>query len=165
MRKREPRRESRDDFIAQLKEIVQLHLETARAYNQALANREVPEIHRQLSKFRSDHVRHAVELTHALELLGVFFKKSALDLKGFLLEKISAMRALTGTEGALKVMRKSEMTTNECYLKISISGLPPNLNDIIRRNLDDEKHHLRYLNALLNRRPWDVPHSTSKEKF
>ena len=41
--------------------------------------------------------------------------KRSVDLKGLLLEGFTALRSVTGTEGALKAMQSNEKTTNKKY--------------------------------------------------
>ena len=72
------------------------------------------------------------------------------DFKGFLIEGFTALRSVTGTEGALKAMQGNEKLTNKRYEDaLNIVGLPEDVLDIIRRNREDERGHLEYIERTL----------------
>lgn len=68
------------------------------------------------------------------------------DLLGFLIEGFTAVRSITGTEGALKAMRMNEMVTNSTYEKAAGNEIyPARIRTLIERNYRDEKRHLAWI--------------------
>jgi demethoxyubiquinone hydroxylase (CLK1/Coq7/Cat5 family) len=77
-------------------------------------------------------------------------------LKGYLIEGFTALRSMTGTEGALKAMRTNEKITNKNYDKALSQDLPADVAAIVRRNRDDERRHLEYIETALSNRVWET---------
>lgn len=149
--------------IAQkLTKLIKLDVDAVRAYQQALDNIDVPAIHTSLSQFRDDHQRHIAELSAAIRDLGEEPPSNAPDIKGFFIEGFTAIRSLTGTEGALKAMRGNEKLTTSTYHDALSEDLPANIQALIRKNYADEQRHLQYIEHMLATKAWNpsgVPHS------
>jgi len=150
------------DIARNLAKLMQLDVDAARAYEQALDNIDVPAIHKSLSLFRDDHKRHISELGQAIRNLGEEPPSESPDIKGFFIEGFTAIRSLTGTEGALKAMRGNEKLTTSTYHDALSEDLPEDIKQLVQKNYSDEERHLKYIEHLLTSKAWDpsgVPHS------
>ena len=146
-----------DDTIKRLKKLCQLDIDAARAYQQAIEKIDFAEIREQLIAFRADHERHIANLSEAVQRLGGEAPKRSPDVKGYLLEGFTALRSITGTEGALKAMRSNEKLTNKTYDDVlGEPGLMEDVRALVERNRDDERRHLAYIEGALEARAWEV---------
>jgi uncharacterized protein (TIGR02284 family) len=144
------------NIIEQLNELIQLDIDAVHAYQQAIDRIDVPGIAEDLEGFKGDHERHIDELSAAVRRLGGEPPKRTRDFKGYLIEGFTALRSITGTEGALKAMRSNERTTNKKYDEALSEPLPPDIAALVRRNRDDERRHLQYIENALTNRTWDL---------
>jgi hypothetical protein len=64
------------------------------------------------------------------------------DLKGVLLEGLTALRSVTGTLGALRAMKMNEKLTNHAYERTLEMTLPAGAREVVLRNREDERRHL-----------------------
>lgn len=136
--------------LALLASLAQLDVDAVKAYERALRNVDEPDVHRRLAVFRDDHERHVQELGDAIRSLGGSPPEPKPDLKGLLLGGLTALRSATGTGGALSAMRGNEQLTNRRYdAALRTEGLSDEFRDLIRRNWEDEKRHLRYIEQTL----------------
>lgn len=151
-------------YVEQIRTLIKLDIDASRAYSNACENREVPAIHRRLTGFRADHERHVLELSQLIRELGEEPPTPIANLSGYLMKKITSLRLMPaiGNEARLRVMRRSERMTVALYRKALECDLPREISEVLEQNLKDEERHLHYLDALLERRPWDVPHSSNK---
>jgi hypothetical protein len=100
----------------------------------------------QLALFRVDHERHIQELSNCLAAFGEKAPERSRDFTGFLLEGMTAIRALLGTLQALKAMRQNELTTNREYQgALDYAGYPSDVRAMLQRGLADERRHLQYI--------------------
>lgn len=138
-----------------LKELAQLDVDAVFAYEQALEQIEESEIHEAIKSFKEDHLRHIEDLNRHLKNMGENPVEKSQDFKGFLIEGFTMVRALTGTQGALKAMESNEKTTNKSY-KCAIKDnpdLPEEIMALLQKNYEDEKRHLDYIEKTLSK--WD----------
>lgn len=136
--------------VALLASLAQLDVDAIKAYERALRNVDKPDVHQRLTAFKQDHERHVQELGDAIRALGGTPPEPKADLKGLILGGLTALRSATGTEGALSAMRGNEQLTNRRYdAAMQTEGLPDDVRDLIRRNWEDEKRHLRYIEQIL----------------
>jgi len=143
------------DLAKKLYKLAQLDIDAVNAYEQALKNIEHNAIHTQISQFRDDHVRHINELSIAIRSLGAEPPERTPDLKGFLITGFTAIRSITGTEGALKAMQSNEKLTNSTYADALNWEMTPEIRTLIQKNYADEKRHLDYINSILTTRAWE----------
>lgn len=143
-----------DDVIKCMQKLAQLDVDAVRAYGQAIEEIDLPEIRHSISKFRDDHLRHIEELNREIKILGGEPNDYKPDLKGFLIEGFTAIRSMTGTEGALKAMKTNEKLTNKTYSDALKAELPTNIRSLIEKNYNDEKRHLAYIEEALVKTPW-----------
>jgi len=143
-------------LIKDLCELAQLDIDAIRAYDQALDNIDHPSIHTQISSFKADHARHVNDLNSIIRRLGGEPPSFSPDLKGFFIEGFTAIRSLTGTEGALKAMRSNEKLTNKSYEKALGWELPADIRATIEKNFADERRHLAYIEQAIETKAWET---------
>ena len=129
-----------------MNDLIQLDIDATHAYQQALDVIKEKDIHEQLKKFKGDHERHIKELSALLKELGGEPIKKTQDFKGYIIEGMTFLRSITGTEGALKAMVTNEKITNKKYQEaLEYQGLPREARSLITTNYQDEKTHLAYV--------------------
>ena len=141
--------------IALLRDLVHLDVDAIHAYDQAIKNIDVDAVRAQLERFKADHERHVTELSAAIVDLGGTAPQVRRDFKGFFIEGMTALRSAMGTEQSLRAMQTNEKLTNNQYDKASKMALPAHVDALIRRNLDDERRHLAYIEDAIARRAWE----------
>ncbi len=144
------------ETINLLKELFHLDVDAIAAYEQALDHIDDPEIHRQIKEFRQDHIRHVSTLRDEIRRMGGVSPDPKPDLKGILIGGFTALRSLTGTEGALKAMKGNEEITNKTYRAALAKELPKELMKVIRSHYEDEQRHLQYIERTLESKPWEA---------
>jgi len=147
-----------NDLIKKLNSLLQLDIDAIRAYDQALRQIDDRLINFKMACFREDHVKHVMNLSHEITLLGGEPIELTPDFKGFFIEGFTALRSLTGTEGALKAMISNEHFTNKIYAEASQENLPPKIQQLIYKNYQDEQKHLTYIEKILADDSWKIQH-------
>ena len=138
----------------EINSLIQLDIDAVEAYDQAIKNTDHGEIRANLQRFQKDHESHIETLSKELKKLGEKPPERTKDIKGFLIEGFTAIRSLTGTEGALKAMLMNEKLTTKTYHDALDCDTPAPVKDIIRKNYEDEKRHLKYIQEALDTRFW-----------
>ncbi|AKF10612.1 DUF2383 domain-containing protein [Sandaracinus amylolyticus] len=141
--------------IALLRDLVHLDVDAIHAYDQAIKNIDVEPVRAELERFKGDHERHVTELTTAILDLGGTAPVIRRDLKGLFIEGMTALRAAMGTEQSLRAMQTNEKLTNKEYDKAAKMALPARVDELVRRNYDDERRHLEYIEDAIARRVWE----------
>jgi rubrerythrin len=141
------------DAIDLLNDLIQLDYDAIQTYEQALkrVDDDDHDVRRDLDSFRLDHERHVAELSSLITSMGDIAKDVGRDVKGVLLEGMTALRSVTGTVGALKAMRMNEKLTNRNYEKASHAGLPLEAVELVTKNLADERRHLTTIEMHIDR--------------
>ncbi len=137
------------EIVKDLKDLAQLDIDACEAYKQALKHIQEEEIYEAIKGFRDDHVQHVEDLSTFIIRFGDHPPAFTQDFKGYLIEGFTALRSLTGTEGALKAMRMNEVLTNTTYKKALSWDLPEEIKAVIEKNYDDEKRHIQYIESTL----------------
>jgi len=143
--------EARKATIDCLNDLIQLDYDAIQAYKQAIDKIDDPYARADLIAFQGDHERHITDLRQAVRSLGGAPERSGRDLKGILLEGLTALRAVTGDLGALRAMRLNEKLTNRAYDRALEVRLPGTTRDVVLRNRDDERRHLVSIEAHIER--------------
>ncbi|MDD5203957.1 MAG: DUF2383 domain-containing protein [Desulfobacterales bacterium] len=151
-----------EEITKKLNSLIQLDIDAIHAYEQAMKNINEVFIRDQLAEFRNDHHRHFRELSAVVQGMGGSPPDYSPDFKGFLIQGFTAMRSVTGTEGALKAMESNEKLTNKTYEEASSWDLPLDAISLVRSNFDDEKLHIRYIQTSLRDRIWEGRETTTK---
>lgn len=137
-------------IVSKLNELIQLDYDAIQAYERAIAKIEDVDVRRELEGFKADHERHIVDLSDCVRGLGGVPEELGRDVKGILLEGLTALRSVTGTEGALKAMKMNEEITNRVYDEAFQSAFPANVRSIVEKNRNDERRHLAYIERCLS---------------
>ena len=141
-----------EDIIEHLNDLMQLDHDAVETYERALEHVEDDlDVQDDLLVFKLDHERHITELSGAIIALGGKPKEPKRDVKGLLLEGLTALRSVTGTKGALKAMRMNEKITNKTYTRAVELDLPPAAKAIVAANLEDERRHLAAIETHIER--------------
>lgn len=129
-----------------MNELIQLDIDATYAYSEALKVIKEKDIHDKLQSFKQDHHRHIKDLAALLKDIGGEPIKYSQDIKGYVIEGITFLRSITGTEGALKAMMTNEKITNKKYAEaLEYKGLTQEVRSLISTNFHDEKAHLAYI--------------------
>lgn len=138
-----------DDVIELLNDLIQLDVDAAETYGQAIKHMEYEDIRRRLADFQDDHRNHIRDLTAMVQQLNGTPLKPTPDLKGYLLEGFTALRSIASTKGALESMRSNERLTNRKYQEAAALDLPEEVMTLIKTNLSQEIRHLMYIEEVL----------------
>ena len=144
------------EMIEKLTDLVKLDIDAVHAYGQAIKHIDISDVREQVVKFQGDHERHVTNLSEAIRLLGGQPPEFSRDFKGYLLEGFTALRSMTGTEGALKALKSAEEMTNKKYSEARSWNVPMDVLSIIQGNYEDEQRHLSYVNQCISDRVWEV---------
>lgn len=129
-----------------LNDLIQLDIDAYQAYEEAIKAITETEIKKELHSFQQDHKRHITDLSALLKSLGGEPIKQTLDFKGYIIEGMTSLRSITGTEGALKAMITNEKLTNHYYHNaLEYKGFTQEVRHMITQNYHDEQRHLAYI--------------------
>jgi rubrerythrin len=143
------------ELIDKLRSLFHLDVDAVHSYNQAIKNIDVSDYRQQLSRYRDDHERHIKDLSERIRALGVAPPDYSRDFKGFFLESFAAILSTTGTEGALQAMKSAEEITNHSYRDSISWDVDQDTKSLLKKNYDDEKRHLQWIEQTLNSRAWE----------
>jgi demethoxyubiquinone hydroxylase (CLK1/Coq7/Cat5 family) len=138
-----------------LASLAQLDYDAMAGYEQAI--KRIPDSDRtirdELQAFHDDHRRHVDDLSAMIITLGQRAPEISKDIKGRLIEGMTAMMSMTGTSGALKGMQQNERLTNKRYgdsvQDPDFAAYTADLQALLRKNYQDEQRHLSAINAAL----------------
>lgn len=137
------------EIVEQLNNLIQLDIDAAHAYTQAIERLEYHDIQRKLADFRDDHINHKDRLSALVHEMGGEPPADKPDLKGYLIEGFTALRSMMGTKGALEAMRTNERLTNRKYGDSTQRDFPEDIRIILATNYTDEQRHLEYIENVL----------------
>jgi len=144
----------KNTVVNDLISLVQLDIDAIHAYEQAIERVTVDSVRTQLNVFKADHHRHVTDLSTEIRKLGGTPPTFSKDFKGYLIQGFTALRSVTGTEGALKAMETNEKLTNSTYEKAVTWNIPVEVRQIVQRNLEDERRHLSYIRQAIEKKVW-----------
>lgn len=135
---------SQEAVIKKLIALAQLDVDAVLAYEQALKNIDDGEtaILEALESFKADHVRHIDDLSEVVRGLGETPPEFSRDLKGLVIEGMTALMSKVGTRSALLAMTQNEMLTNSSYKAALEMEMPRAAKLVIERNYADEQRHI-----------------------
>ncbi len=142
------------EAIRKLSRLMQLDVDAIHAYEQAIEKIEHASIKETITRFREAHKTHVLQLKAAISQLGGQPPAETPDLKGYLIEGFTALRSVTGTEGALKALQGNEQLTNKRYREALDWEVPTEISKLIEKNHQDEQEHLRYIERSLENKVW-----------
>jgi uncharacterized protein (TIGR02284 family) len=141
--------------ISALHDLVHLDMDAIKAYEQAIKASEHPVVADQLRKFQADHSRHVTDLTAELTRLGEKADAKT-DLKGFFIEKFTAITS-RGTRSALMAMMGNEqLTTSRYRAALELQDIPDTCKAVVRANHADEQRHLAWIKDALEKKIWEA---------
>jgi uncharacterized protein (TIGR02284 family) len=143
--------EARKAAIAVLNDLIQLDFDAVQAYKQAIAKIDDVVARADLESFQEDHEDHIRQLSQTVRMMGGEPEKAGRDLKGLLLEGLTALRSVTGTLGALRAMRTNEKITNRSYERALQEKLPSAPREVVLKNREDERRHLASIEVHIER--------------
>lgn len=134
-------------LVKKLSNLAQLDIDAVHAYEEALKNIDKSEIHKKISDFRDDHLRHINNLNDLIVKFGGIPPERTKDFKGYLIQGFTSLRSVTGTVGALNAMETNEVLTNKTYKNAleDEENMPLEVRSIIEENYLDEQRHLDYI--------------------
>ncbi len=142
--------EKSSESFKKVRDLIQLDIDAVEAYEKAIEQIDDSSIQNHLEQFKEDHQRHIDDLCGYLTDNDQEPPEQTADFKGALIEGFTALRSITGTEGALKAMRSNEKLTNKKYREATTWDLDYDAKNIIMRNYEDEKVHLAYIEEQLS---------------
>jgi len=139
--------------IKKLSDLAQLDIDAVNAYETALRKIDDKEIHRTIDQFRQDHLRHVDDLNNVIVKLGGKAAEFSKDLKGYLIDGMTALRSVTGTKGALKAMETNEIITNKNYSESLNDNVDfsEEIRGLLQKNYNDEQRHLAFIRETLKK--------------
>jgi uncharacterized protein (TIGR02284 family) len=144
---------STDKQIEELNELIRVDQDAVGAYTEAIDAAHDPQVKDPLTRFRGDHERHVAELSQVVRRLGG--KPAGTDVKGVLRKAMTKIAGLMGEETILKAMKNNEEAINKAYGHHVTMDFPQDILDLIKRNFDDEKRHLQWVEQALRNRIWE----------
>jgi len=142
--------------MSELKALVQLNHELLGCYDQAIEHIDVPAVRDLLRSFRNDHEQHVRALCEWIGQQGVQAPRPARDLMGLLMTGFTAVRSMTGTEGALKSLRRRERVACRRYGEAAGQDWPIEVRGILETHCQDEQRHLKCVEQALAERAWEA---------
>lgn len=139
----------RNEMIKKLNDLIPLDVDAVEAYDHAIRNVEYDDIRKKFDSFQDDHRAHVRNLSEMVQSLGGEPVNPAPDLKGYLMEGLTALMSKASTESALEAMKSNERMTNKRYQEAVAMDFPEQVLKLLRINLSQEQNHLGYIEELL----------------
>jgi uncharacterized protein (TIGR02284 family) len=136
-------------MLKKLNSLIQLDIDAVYCYDKAIERTDDRDISDNFQNFRGDHEQHIDALSAIVSENGGEPPERSPDMKGYLLEGMTALRSASGTEGALKAMESNEKATTKNYEEAQDWAVPPDIHAVLAKNWDDEKRHLAYIQSHL----------------
>lgn len=149
------------EIVGGIGSLIQMDVDAVHAYRRALSKIDGGPLRAELEGFLRDHERHIDELSAVHRLMGGeppryergHVRHVAEPLQ---VEEFASLSGATDPESILKALKHGAKSMNKSYRKALGWVLPPDVYDIVRRNWDDEKRHLSFLERTLRTRSWEV---------
>ena len=138
-----------------LTDLVQLDVNAAKAFSQAIENIEIISLREQFAKFRDIHNQQAEALTKVIRALDVVPPERTSDFKGFLMESWAAIRGGSGVEGTLKAMKTNIEHIDKKYREASALPLTPSIGALVQANYRNVRSQLDFIEKALSNRIWE----------
>lgn len=137
------------DLLDALNNLIALDFDAIDAYEAAINRMENVTEKEQLRQFRNDHERHTRDLADIVRKLGGTPNTQG-DMKSILTQGKVVLGNLMGDNGILKAMKTNEDDTNAAYEHaLSRDDLTPPIQDVLQRNLNDERRHRSWIESRL----------------
>jgi rubrerythrin len=136
-------------------DLAQLDIDAVHAYTRAIDQIDLPEVRDQLVAFCADHIRHVDDLSTLIISMDAEPPEYQQDFKGDVIERATALGDAIGTVDALNAMRKNETLTSSRYEAILKKDLPEHVRDVVRKNSEDERRQLHYIEQCIENEVWE----------
>ena len=133
-------------LIKELKELVQVDIDTVHTYDRVLDEISDEIIRSRLTAFRDSHINHLADISEEILSLGGEPPKLTKDFKGYVIEAFAVLRTAVGMKSALKALKTAENIACRYYGEIVSKETPSALKDRLRKQFSDKKIHLEYIN-------------------
>lgn len=147
--------------ISALQDLIHLDMDAIRAYEQAIKACEHAAVSDQLRSFQADHQRHVRELSSELSRLGETPQVKT-DLKGFFIEKFTAITSVGTHSALLSMMGNEQLTTSRYKAALELQDIPASAQAVVRANYSDEQRHLGWIKDALERKVWESEGAASR---
>jgi hypothetical protein len=135
-----------NNLIKELKELVQVDIDTVHTYNLVLDEISDEIVRSRLTAFRDSHINHIADISEEILSLGGEPPKLTKDFKGYVIEAFAFLRKAVGMKSALKALKTAENITCRYYGRMVSEETPSTLKDRLRKQFSDKKNHLEYIN-------------------
>jgi uncharacterized protein (TIGR02284 family) len=140
--------------ISALQNLIHLDMDAIKAYEQAIKACEHEVVASQLRLFQADHQRHVRELSEELRKLGEQPKVTT-DVKGFFIEKFTAITSMGTRSALMSMMGNEQLTTSRYKAALELQDIPETSKAVVRMNYADEQRHLTWIKNALEKKVWE----------
>lgn len=103
----------------------------------------------QINDFLKDHNRHLQALKEIIQKETNELPEESRDWKGLLLSGYTAVRSLTGEDGALKALQTAEHNILKMYQEHCKNLESTEYRDLFEKHLKDEERHNNYVDSVV----------------
>lgn len=139
----------REQMIDRLNDLVQLDVDAVEAYGQVIKHLEYEDICRRLARFQDDHKNHIQDLSAMVQQLGGTPDKPSPGFKGYLMELFTFLMSISGSIGAIEVMKANEVLTNRKYREVVALDWPEDIKKLLMTNYSQEQRHLAFIEEVI----------------
>lgn len=149
------------ETLGGIRSLIQLDIDAVHAYRRALPKIEHGPLRAEFEGFLKDHERHVEELSAVHRLMGgeppnyerghVQHAEEPVEVDEF-----RGLREAHTIEAVLRSLKLGAKSMNKSYRQAVGWVLPPDVYDIVRRNWDDEKRHLSFIERVIRTRMWEL---------
>ena len=140
----------RERMIELLNDLVQLDADAVGAYDQVIKHLEYDDICRRLARFQDDHRTHIQDLSAMVRQLVGSPVKPTPDFKGYLMEIFTFLMSVSGSIGAIEVMKANEVLTNRKYRQVVALDWPEDIRKLLMTNYSQEQRHLSFIEEVIS---------------
>lgn len=137
-----------DELIDRLTSLMHLDFDAVHVYDEALRHAEDREVRARFERFQGEHRYHAEQLAETIKRITGTKPRMKVDLLGHMAEWVTALRSVSGTQGALHAMRTAEKYHNRRYEEaVRWDVGDRDIAKMLQRFLGDERRHLEYVQS------------------
>ena len=147
----------KSELISKLTSLAQLDVDAVDVYREALGAATDEDVHKNFERFQGEHEYHSTKLLDAVVALGAPRPELKVDMLGHIADVVTSIRGMSGTKGALHAMLTAEHYHNSRYnAAVAWDVGDEDLATLLGSFLDDERRHLKFVEAQLAKSP-DAP--------
>lgn len=137
--------------LQMVRNICQLHIDAVSAYDRALTFIGERKIYNEMANFQHQHIHCIEQLNSKLKDYGQRPQPKQVDIKGYILDGLTAIRSMAGLWNALKSIEFIEnnltMIYDDCLHKNT--DMTDDIKDILSQNYFAQIEHLLYIQKIL----------------